>query len=121
MKVSLHSNDLSTRSFAHTRRHFFLKLREQNIEHDDPDNFAKTLTEFGAKLDVRLIEQFVEEFSSDVTIDNKKLKMIPLQAVSDYYLSRHPTEPPPVKKANKKKKKKKKGDKDKKERTVKKK
>ncbi|KAG4080753.1 hypothetical protein HA402_005933 [Bradysia odoriphaga] len=91
--------------------HFFLKLKTENIEYVDPDNFAETLAAFGAKLDQRLIEQVVDEFTTEVFIKNKKTGKVPLLDVADYYLARHPTEPPKVKPGKKKKKKKKQGDK----------
>lgn len=96
-----------TNVYSVGRRHFFLKLREEKIEYDDPDNFAKTLSTFGAKLDASLIEQFSDEFSCDISIKGKKVTKVPLLDVSDYYLTRHPTEPPPAKKGRSKKKKKK--------------
>lgn len=85
-------------------------MKEKNVEYDDPEEFGKKVAAFGAKLDARLIEQFVEEFSSLLTIKNKKVAVVPLLEVCDYYLSRHPTEPLPVKKAKSDKKKKKKKD-----------
>lgn len=97
-------------------RHFFLKLKEANIAYDDPDNFTQTLTAFGAKLDAPLIEQFAEEFSTDIVINNRTVDKVALLEVSDYYLARHPTEPPPIKKPKSdKKKKRKEKKKDKKE------
>lgn len=100
--------------FSLSTRHFFLKLKAQNIEYDDPENFTKALTGFGAKLDAPLIEQFADEFSTDLVIKNKPVTRIALLDVCDYYLSRHPTELPPVKKSKSKKKKKKDKKKDKK-------
>lgn len=90
-------------------RHFFLKLKEANVEFDDPENFVKTIQAFGAKLDTPLIQQFADEFSSEIVVKKKKARIIALLEISDYYLAQHPTEPPPVKKAEKKKKKKKGG------------
>lgn len=97
--------------FSSHCRHFFLKLKEENIEYDDAENFTKTIAAFGAKLDAPLIQQFAEEFTSDLVINNKKVRQIALLDVSDYYLSRHPTEPPIKKAKSEKKKKKKKGEK----------
>lgn len=92
------------------RSHFFLKLKADNVEYDDPDTFSETLAAFGAKLDRRLMEQFAEEFTTSIVINNKKNEKVPLLDMADYYLARHPTEPPKAKPD--KKKKKKKGDKD---------
>lgn len=90
-------------------RHYFLKLKENNVEFDEPENFVKDLNGFGAKLDAKLVEQLADEFTRDVMVKNKPVPLLPLLEVSDYYLARHPTAPPPPPKAKKKGKKSKKG------------
>lgn len=92
-----------------------MKLKEENVEYDEMDNFIQKLTAFGAKLDAQLIEQVAQAWLVVGNDKKKKTEEVGLLEMCNYYLTRHPTEPPVIVQKKKKGKGDKKGKKGKKE------
>lgn len=87
--------------------HFMHQLLETEREYMAPSEFAEVLQGFKAKIDDDLKNHLQEVFTQKIKIGKKKGKKVFVKEMADYYLGRHPTEPPPPPKPKKERKPKK--------------